>query len=168
MAADAQRQYEARRAAWQCWAESASRRREVASLACTACRWTEFERDRREPIVFATVPWPPDFSESCLLVTVREPRCGCSTVRWRFGSIREAAGNDAVAYASGHDGDGTASARPREALKTEMLRWHPDKFWQRFGARLAVEDRERIMQHVKLVSQQINAVWCEQNGGPAP
>lgn len=62
-----------------------------------------------------------------------------------------------------HDRIGNANARPREVLKSEMLRWHPDKFWQRFGARLAAEDRDDIMQRVKLLSQQINAEWHDQN-----
>ena len=42
----------------------------------------------------------------------------------------------------------------REALR----RWHPDKFGQRFGARLAAADRDRILEQVKVVSQALTTL----------
>ncbi len=38
------------------------------------------------------------------------------------------------------------------------MRWHPDKFESRFRRRLAAEDRERILERVKGVSQALNAL----------
>ena len=38
------------------------------------------------------------------------------------------------------------------------MRWHPDKFLQRYGNRLAAEDKERILVKVKEVFQAINAL----------
>jgi len=35
---------------------------------------------------------------------------------------------------------------------------HPDKFWQRFGSKLCVEERELIMDKVKECFQRVNAL----------
>jgi hypothetical protein len=40
-----------------------------------------------------------------------------------------------------------------------VTRWHPDKFSQRFGERLAEGDRARVMERVKATSQAINVRW---------
>jgi hypothetical protein len=50
-----------------------------------------------------------------------------------------------------------ADAR-RRAVREALRRWHPDKFGQRFGGRLAPEDRERILERVKAVSQALTAL----------
>ncbi|PRW57890.1 NF-kappa-B inhibitor 1 isoform A [Chlorella sorokiniana] len=46
----------------------------------------------------------------------------------------------------------------RRRLRTELVRWHPDKFVARFGRRLAAEDRDRILARVARTAQQLNAI----------
>ena len=45
----------------------------------------------------------------------------------------------------------------RRRLRTEQLRWHPDKFQARFGAALLEADRERVMQRVQAICEVLNA-----------
>ena len=45
----------------------------------------------------------------------------------------------------------------RRRLRTEQLRWHPDKFHARFGAALLDADREHIMQRVQAICEVLNA-----------
>jgi hypothetical protein len=52
---------------------------------------------------------------------------------------------------------GDADAR-RRAVREALRRWHPDKFGQRFGSRLAAADRDRILERVKAVSQALTAL----------
>jgi hypothetical protein len=44
------------------------------------------------------------------------------------------------------------------ALRKELMRWHPDKFTARFGARLAAADKEAIDAGVHAVAQQLTAL----------
>lgn len=46
----------------------------------------------------------------------------------------------------------------KKFLKDQQVRWHPDKFLQKCGNRLHVEDREQIIEQVKELSQEINAI----------
>jgi hypothetical protein len=39
------------------------------------------------------------------------------------------------------------------------MRWHPDKFQQRYGPRVFEGDRERITERVKAVAQAVNEKW---------
>ena len=41
----------------------------------------------------------------------------------------------------------------KKKIREELRRWHPDKFWQKMGHRVAVEDKEAVMDRVKRVSQ---------------
>lgn len=44
----------------------------------------------------------------------------------------------------------------KRRLRSELLRWHPDKFQAHFGAILKAEDAEQIMAKVKEISIAIN------------
>ena len=46
----------------------------------------------------------------------------------------------------------------RKRSRAELMRWHPDKFIAKFGARLAAEDRPQILAHVNAMSQLLNSV----------
>ena len=46
----------------------------------------------------------------------------------------------------------------KKFLKDQQVRWHPDKFLQKCGNRLCAEDREQIIEQVKELSQEINAI----------
>ena len=41
----------------------------------------------------------------------------------------------------------------KKKIREELLRWHPDKFKQKNGDRIVKEDLEKVMNHVKHVSQ---------------
>ena len=41
----------------------------------------------------------------------------------------------------------------RRALRSEMLRWHPDKFEARLGRFVRAADRERVSARVNVVAQ---------------
>ena len=44
----------------------------------------------------------------------------------------------------------------RKYLKVQQRRWHPDKFLQHCGDRIAEEDRGKILKQVKEISQELN------------
>ena len=46
----------------------------------------------------------------------------------------------------------------RKFLKEQQVRWHPDKFLQRCGNRLHLKDRDKIIEKVNELSQEINAL----------
>ena len=46
----------------------------------------------------------------------------------------------------------------RKRSRAELMRWHPDKFIAKFGARLAAEDRPQTLAHVNAMSQLLNSV----------
>ena len=41
-------------------------------------------------------------------------------------------------------------------IREELRRWHPDKFFQKLGLRVAEEEKEQVMEKVKSVSQALN------------
>lgn len=44
------------------------------------------------------------------------------------------------------------------ALRKELMRWHPDKFTARYGARLLPADKDAIHAGVHEVAQQLTAI----------
>jgi len=68
--------------------------------------------------------------------------------------IDEAALLDSMVNLFSH---GFTDADKMKYLKVQRIRWHPDKFLQRCGHRLLKDDRQRILELVKNVSQRINA-----------
>lgn len=44
------------------------------------------------------------------------------------------------------------------ALRKELMRWHPDKFTARYGARLAAADKDAIQAGVHAVAQHLTAL----------
>ena len=46
----------------------------------------------------------------------------------------------------------------RRAVREALRRWHPDKFEQRFGHRLAEAERPAILDRVKQISQSLTAM----------
>lgn len=55
------------------------------------------------------------------------------------------------------------SAATRELLRKELLRWHPDKFLQKFGSRLAAEEKKLIIDKVQRISERISSEWRDQS-----
>ena len=44
----------------------------------------------------------------------------------------------------------------KTVIREQQRRWHPDKFSQHYGQCLCEDDREKILEHVKQLSQSIN------------
>jgi len=44
----------------------------------------------------------------------------------------------------------------KKCLREEQIRWRSDKFLQKHGKRLCECDRNRIMEKVKVISQELN------------
>ena len=44
----------------------------------------------------------------------------------------------------------------KKYLREQQIRWHPDKFLQRFGAYIAVGDKDKIVKRVTELSQKLN------------
>ncbi|KAK3286082.1 hypothetical protein CYMTET_6343 [Cymbomonas tetramitiformis] len=89
----------------------------------------KFEKSPPNIINFDKVPWPPD--PEVLLKAMVE-------------LIPEADRNEQT---------------EKKAYRKATLRWHPDKFQNKFGTLLLEKDKERILQKVKDVSQVINMSW---------
>ena len=54
---------------------------------------------------------------------------------------------------------GTSSVEERrKRSRAELMRWHPDKFIAKFGARLATQDKSQILERVNAMSQLLNSV----------
>ena len=51
-----------------------------------------------------------------------------------------------------------AKAESKKAWQRLMMRWHPDKFNQKFGARLHENEKDKILERVKEVSQNVQAL----------
>ena len=58
-------------------------------------------------------------------------------------------------------GRGADAAKLRRTYRRFVLRWHPDKFAARFGARLVDADKERVMERVHDVSRAVVEEWAE-------
>ena len=52
----------------------------------------------------------------------------------------------------------SASTSRRRAVRLALQRWHPDRWWARFGARVAPEQREGVLRRVTEVSAGLNAL----------
>ena len=53
---------------------------------------------------------------------------------------------------------GLALGLPGLDMRALQARWHPDRFMQRYGARLAAEEREGVMARVTAVAAEVNAL----------
>jgi len=91
--------------------------------------WERFEKSPPVYISYANVPWPLDIDDMLR------------------GMV--------TAAADGKDKDAVAKGVFRKAT----LRWHPDKFMGKFGAKLHDSDRERILDKVKEITQSLNRAW---------
>jgi DnaJ-class molecular chaperone len=46
----------------------------------------------------------------------------------------------------------------KSALRKLQLRWHPDKWAQRFASRLAPDDADRVLKRVNQIAQIVNGL----------
>jgi hypothetical protein len=52
----------------------------------------------------------------------------------------------------------TGEGEKRKRLRLELMRWHPDKFVAKFGARVGEAEHDRVLQRVKEISQMLNSL----------
>lgn len=93
--------------------------------------WEDFEASTAAGIKAKHVPWPP---------VVRD------LLKW-------------MANGGARDGDCHSQQYLKRVYRQAALRWHPDRFMSKFGARLLDSDKETILQRVKEISQDLNQSW---------
>jgi hypothetical protein len=52
----------------------------------------------------------------------------------------------------------SAAASRKRAVRLALQRWHPDRWWARFGARVAPEQREAVLRRVTEFSAGLTAL----------
>ena len=75
---------------------------------------------------------------------------GYSDIPWPGGDKSE---DDIVILQQGLEKD---SSDYRKYFREQRIRWHPDKFLQRFGVHIVSADKERILKRVTDLSQKLN------------
>ena len=118
-----------------------------------ASRWAAFAEAPPASITYSDVPWPPD-ATSDLLTSIT-----AYSIEMQHGDEAKAVADTAAHPAScaEHlDATSIADSIRRRAHRLATLRWHPDKFEQRFGSAMAAADRGRILQRTQDVCQGLN------------
>ena len=93
-------------------------------------RWQAFEAGPPDSLTPADVPWPP--SPEAMLAHYTRERAGDEPVK---------------------------ASHLKLAFKQVSLRWHPDKFVGKFGAKMAEAHREAVLDRVKGVAQAVNSSY---------
>jgi hypothetical protein len=70
---------------------------------------------------------------------------GMAHVPWPLGEVLPGA-------------DAMTPADFKLAVRDLLRRWHPDKFSQRFGARLCAADRDAVLRRVVVLAQEVNSL----------
>jgi len=110
----------------------------LAARAADEARWRTFEEELK-PAADASQP--------------EEKKLRSRSIPWPSGP----AGNPLHIDPGGHP------SVVRSQLRSGLLRWHPDKFAQRFGALLPSEPavKDKILDRVKEIAQQLNRLMAE-------
>ncbi|KAF9430582.1 hypothetical protein BGZ94_005916 [Podila epigama] len=108
-----------------------------------AKNWKEVMDDKDTPLTLETVPWPAPFVTRLKPTTVETTTTSDLTLD-EFLFLGVAPEDDIQAR--------------RQILRREQLKFHPDKFLQRFGQRLPVDPTERnaILDTLQMVAQALN------------
>ncbi len=104
-------------------------------------------------MTYNDVPWPPDATSDLLMSITAHSTEG------QHGNQSEALVGVAgrPVRLPGHmDAVRAADSVDRRAHRVATLRWHPDKFEQRFGSAIAAADRVRILQRTQEICQGLN------------
>jgi len=119
-------------------------------FAAYSAAWANFSTNTPTSITVENVPWPP-ISKNGFLVSMAADEL--QTVERNNASDDQRQHNAYRAY--------------KTAFRKASLRWHPDKFEAKFGARLSedihpkegISHREVILSEVQKMSQRINEEW---------
>ena len=134
---------------------SAPRKERESAAAKRERRWSKFDQrwesldasaaTSRLPLTYNDIPWPPKMAK--LLdrkVSEHEKKSSSS-------SSSSAGGSAAAAAAA-------AAAAKKKIYRELLLRWHPDKFMQKYGKRVrAGGDEDRIKERVDAVAKALSA-----------
>jgi hypothetical protein len=132
---------------------SAPRKEKESAAAKRERRWSKFDQrwesldasaaTSRLPLTYNDIPWPPKMAK--LLdrkVSEHEKKSSSSS------SSSSAGGGSAAA----------AAAAKKKIYRELLLRWHPDKFMQKYGKRVrAGGDEDRIKERVDAVAKALSA-----------
>ena len=102
--------------------------------------WAALRTGSIQAVGLSHVPWP----------------CLAADAPGRVTEVVSAATIEVVALAPGLD----APAR-RRAIQLELRRWHPDKFEGTWGTKLLAEERVQVLERVKQISQELNALLAQ-------
>ena len=58
-------------------------------------------------------------------------------------------------------GESVTASHLKLAFKRASLRWHPDKFVGKFGAKMAEAHREAVLHRVKGITQEVNRSFSD-------
>jgi hypothetical protein len=128
---------------------SAPRKEKESAAAKRERRWSKFDQrwesldasaaTSRLPLTYNDIPWPPKMAK--LLdrkVSEREKKSSSSS--------------------SSAGGGAAAAAAKKKIYRELLLRWHPDKFMQKYGKRVrAGGDEDRIKERVDAVAKALSA-----------
>ena len=89
-----------------------------------------FDSGLRTDLKFIDIPWPGELGDATEMINL--------IVKW----------SEMISEEEGR----------KKFLKEQQVRWHPDKFLQKCGNRLYTGDKERIIEQVKKLSQEINSL----------
>ena len=56
------------------------------------------------------------------------------------------------------DIDNNSTSEMKKYLRDQQIRWHPDKFVQKLGQKLHIEDKQKVLEKVKEISQLVNTL----------
>ena len=117
----------------------------VPTRSWTAClpRWAAFEKQPPRPTRLADIPWPPDqshlLSGMVYLEMQQQMPEGCQHQKGQPALL--------------------ANATLRSAYRKAAMRYHPDKFMQRYGAVVHPADWAEVAGRVKAITQSLNVQW---------
>ena len=106
----------------------------------------------RNPSSASTRPSPETYRARWGAAAAKADRGDARARRRALARAREGATIDEVREAVLR---GVARGEERRALRSEMLRWHPDKFGARLGRSVRAEDRERTVVRVNAVARMV-------------
>lgn len=105
------------------------------------------------PITYDDIPWPISTSRSSLAAA---GTCSLRSSLPQQQHTELQIDSQQLRTLVFHGANGPAALKA--ALRKELMRWHPDKFGARFGARLLDADKEVILAGVQAVAQQVTAL----------
>lgn len=141
--------------------EARAKKRRVARAAEFEEQWTAFVARVQSAdagsnrLRLRDIPWPCD-ADVYELAEADEARGG-----------RVALLEERLAEHFGGGGVSAGEETTRQTLRAQLLRWHPDKFSQKFGRLLDARDADLVLARVKLIAQCLTQMLSRLSDAPA-